>query len=326
MRCGMRLKLLLVSVLLFSTSVFGQDVKVRQKAIELLERATAASTSPKYPNLERVDTFQVFDADSSTHEGTLSRVVVQGTGRRDELNLGSYHLVNIFTHGQVPVEGASQIVPAPLMDVCRLTPINLVRFDGEDIIHEIVDRGVGGRMARCIEFDTIRGQKSEANEICVDSANGVLVSMKLGNELTENSDFFPFAGVLMPGKISYSGGGNTRIEISQTMTELVDATPNVLAPPPNATIHQACATFRRAIGVSMPQPKQGDLNSDYDVVVRGLVGEDGKVQQAVVQDSEKPDLNAEALRLAKSWVFSPAMCDGRPYTTEADLALHFQGR
>jgi TonB family protein len=266
------------------------------------------------------------EADSVTQQGSFTRVVVQGTGRRDEYNLGDFHLVNVFTQGKIAIEGASQIIPPPLVNVRRLTPIHMVRFDGEDVIHEIVDREAGDRMLRCIEFDTIRGARAAANEICVDRENGVLVSMKLGNQLIENSDFFPFAGVMMPGKISYSVGGQLRMEISQTMTELVDATPNVLAPPPNATIRQTCTTFRRAIGISLPQPKQGNLDSNYDVVVRGLVGEDGKVQQAVVQESERPDLNAEALSLAHTWVFTPAMCDGKPYATEVNLTLHFQGR
>ena len=152
------------------------------------------------------------------------------------------------------------------------------------------------------------------------------MSQKLGNEQLENSDFFPFAGALMPGKITYSYGGNISIEISQTMTELVDATPNVLAAPPNATIQKMCTTFRRPMGVSMPQPKQGTLDSHYEVLVRGFVGEDGKVRQAVVQESERPELNEEALIVAQKWVFTPAMCDGKPYATDVALTLHFQGR
>jgi len=161
----MRSTLFVVSLLLLSPFVFAQDVKVRQEAIQLLERAHAASTSPHLPNLERVDTFRVIEPDSPAQEGSYSKVVVQGTGSRIEINLGGYHLVNIFTHGQVAIEGADQIVPPRLMDVCRLTPIYLVNFDGEDVIHEIVDREVGGRVARCIEFDTLRGEKAENNEI-----------------------------------------------------------------------------------------------------------------------------------------------------------------
>lgn len=322
----MRSVRVLLCLLLISPSLFAQDVKVRQEAVQLLERATAASVSPKPPNYEQVDTFQVIGPDFTTQEGRFSRVMVLGTGLRDELNLGSYHLVNIFTHGQVAVEGAREMVPAPLMDVVRLVPIKIVRFDGEDVIHEIVDRQEGGRMARCIEFDTIRGQKAESNELCVDSENGTLISEKLGDQLIQNSEFFPFAGVLLPGKITCSVGETIRMEITQTITELVDATPNVLAPPPNAEIRRMCTTIRRAIGVSMPQPKQGPLYTAYDVVVRGMVGKDGKVYEAVVQESENPGLNAEALSLARGWVFIPAMCDGKPFPSEVNLTLHFQGR
>jgi len=317
---------LLISLFCASAFVPGQDVKVRQEALQLLERAHAASTSPHLPNLERVDTFRVSGGDSPAQEGNFSRVVVQGTGRRDEMNLGGYHLVNIFTGKQVAVEGADQMVPARLIDVARLTPIYLVNFDSQDVIHEIVDREVGGAMARCIEFDTVHGQKSDSNEICVDPDTGTLVRQKLGEEEIENSEFFPFAGVLMPGKITYSFAGKFQIEISQTMTELTDATPNMLSAPPSAEIHHLCTTFRRPLGISTPQPPGGRLNGDYDVVVRGLVGEDGKVHQAVVQESERPDLNAEALRLVQQWVFTPAMCDGKPYITETALTLHFQGR
>jgi len=322
----MRPTLLLVFLLTVSASLCAQDVKVRQEATQLLERANAVSTSPRLPSLERVDTFRVLEPDSPPQEGSFSRVVVQGTGRRDEVNLGTYHLVNVFTHQQVAVEGASQLVPAPLMRLARLTPINLVSFDSEDVIHEIVDREVGGRLARCIEFDTIHGQRTDSNELCVDPDNGTLVSEKLGNELIENSEFFPFAGALMPGKITYSIDGKIQMEISQTMTELVDSTPNVLATPPGATIRKMCTTFRRAMGVSMPQPKQGPLDSNYEVVVVGFVEQDGKVHQAIVEESERPDLNAEALSLAQSWVFTPAMCDGKPYATDVALTLHFQGR
>jgi TonB family protein len=87
-----------------------------------------------------------------------------------------------------------------------------------------------------------------------------------------------------------------------------------------------CTTFRRAIGISMPQPKQGTLDGNYDVVVRGMIGADGKVHEAVVQESERPDLNAEALSLAQEWVFTPALCNGKPSITEASLTLHFQDR
>src|SRR5207237_10202093 len=71
--------------LIFFTAIpaSAQDPELRREAVQLLERANGVSLSPKLPNLERVDTFRVFDSSSGPQEGTFTRVVVQGTGRRE---------------------------------------------------------------------------------------------------------------------------------------------------------------------------------------------------------------------------------------------------
>ena len=313
------------SAALLTGSCFAQDVKVREEAVRLLERANAVSSSPRLPNLERVDRFRVF-AEDGTKEGAFIRQVIQGTGRREEYTLSDYHLVNVWTQKQVAVLGTPRILPPELLNVVRITPIDLVRFDGDDVIHTITDRNVSGRAARCIQFDTVRGTRTDSNEICVDATTGTLLLEKLGGQLIENSDFFLFAGALMPGKITYSSGGLQKIEISQTMTELSAADANVLAAPPNSSMHKICTTFRRPFGVSMPQPAAGNGGGDASVTIRGTVGVDGRIYDATVQSSERPDLNAEALELAKRWTFNPAMCDGRPDAHEVDFTLEFQGR
>ena len=309
----------------FSTLCLCQDAKVREEAVRLLEKANAVSSSPHLPNLERVDKFRVFD-DDGIKEGSFIRQVIQGIGRREEYLLGDYHLVNVWTQKQVAVAGTPRILPPDLVNVLRITPIDLLRFDGEDVIRTIADRAVNDRAAHCIQFDTIRGGHTDSNEVCVDVATGTLLLEKIGAELIENSDFFGFAGALMPGKITYSSGGLQRIDITQTMTALSGADANVLAAPPNSSMHKICTTFRRPFGVSMPQPEPGSGGGNADVVIRGTVGMDGKVYDATVQSSERPDLNAEALDLAKRWSFNPAMCDGRPDAHEVDFTLEFQGR
>ena len=130
----------------------------------------------------------------------------------------------------------------------------------------------------------------------------------------------------MPGRISYSFAGVRTIEITQTMTLLTDADANVLVAPENAQMHKICTTYRRPFGVSMPQPKPGNGAGTTDIVVRGRVGVDGKLYDLAVQNSERQDLNAEALAQAKQWIFTPAMCDGRADVHEASITLHFQGR
>ena len=320
-------KILLFLMLSFTAaSSYSQDMELRSRAVALLERAHAVSMAPNLPNLERVDTFQVFDPNAGAREGSFSRVVVQGLGRREETTFGDYHLVEVWTGETLSTTRTPQLVPPEVDRVMWLTPIRLVTFDDSDVIRTITDRDIHNRSAHCIAFDTIVGEHHEQNELCLDAQNGTLVSEKLGDDSIENSEFFSFAGILLPGKISYSVSGNRELAITQSMTDLRDSAANVLAAPPDATVLHRCTTFRRAIGQSMPQPATGARGPDSDVVVRGVIERDGRVSNTLVHSSERPDLNAEALGLVGKWTFLPAMCNGNPNPTEASFVVHFHGR
>lgn len=314
-------------LIVFALSHIGlsQDVKVREEAVRLLERASLISSPPNLPNLERVDTFRAF-GETGAKEGSFSRMVIQGVGRREESIFGDYHLLNVWTKKDVAAAGTPHVMPGELVNLRRLTPILLVHFDGEDVIHSIDDRDVDNHDARCIEFETIKGRQTQNNEICVDASTGVLLELKLGAELIENSDFFTFAGALIPGSINYSVGGIRKMEISQSMRALADGEANVLSAPPGAQMQKRCTTFRSPFGVSMPQPKAGTHGGETDIVIHVTVLPDGRVYEAAIQNSERPDLNDEALAVAKQWTFTPALCDGTPRQIEVSLAIHFQGR
>ena len=322
----MKLIVVVAFSVVLSLPAFAQDPQVRRDAVQLLERANGVSLSPHLPNLERIDNFRVLDNSSGPREGTFTRVVVQGTGRRDEVTFGSYHTLDITSEAGVETVRTGELPPPEVDTVLRITPIRLVRFDASDVIHRIVTKAVAGKNAACIEFDTVRGQKIENNELCIDPANGTLLLEKVGDELIENTEFFSFAGMLVPAKIAYSFSGIRKLEISQSMSELKDAGANILEAPADAQHRQWCTTFRRAIGVSMPQPKPGNGGRDIDVAIRGLIGVDGRVHEAVVQSAERPDLGAEAIALVQQWVFDPSMCDGQPNQVEAVLMVHFHGR
>ncbi len=316
--------LALLSLLFLSQCAFGQSPQLRQEAVQLLERANEISAPARLPDLERTDTFRVLDATSGPQQGTFSRVVVQGTGRRDEFTFGSFHVVKVWTQSGLATVRTNVLLPPPVLDMLRLTPIQRLRFDHEDVIDEIRTGEADGRAAKCIEFDTTAGDSTEHNEICVDAENGTLVTVKTGEDYVENSNFFPFAGALMPGEIRYTHAGVPKLDITQTMTVLDNPTPNVLAAPPDAKLHSYCTTYRRAFGTYMPQPKPGLVAGKTDVIVRGIIGPDGRVHQALVQSSDRPDLDAEALGLIQKWTFSPALCNGRPNSTPASFTLHFR--
>jgi hypothetical protein len=317
----------LAGFLLFLPKSPAQSPTVRTEAVQLLEKANGLSLSPKLPNLQRISTFQVLDTSSQVREGTFTRVVVQGVGRREETTFGDYHNIDVFTDTGLSTVRTSELAPPEVETVLRITPIFMVSFADDDVIRAIVDKaGAEGQKLRCIEFDTIRGERIDNNEICVDAATRTLATQKIGTMLIEYSHYFPFAGALMPAKIGYSRHGVRKLEIAQTMEELKDPTDNVLASPPNASLRTWCKTYKRAIGQSMPQAKEGTGGRDIDVAIRGIIGTNGKVREAVVQSAERAELGAEALSLVQQWVFAPAVCNGSSNEEEATFIVHFRGR
>jgi hypothetical protein len=95
----MNITLVLSALILIPTFSFAQDTELRSRAVGLLERAHAVSMAPNLPNLERVDTFRVFDPSASAREGSFTRVVIQGVGRREETTFGDYHLIQVWAGG-----------------------------------------------------------------------------------------------------------------------------------------------------------------------------------------------------------------------------------
>jgi hypothetical protein len=315
----------LLPFLIFPVLSAAQDPQVRQQAVLLLERANQVSLSPNLPNLERTDFFQVLDSTSSDREGSFTRVVIQGTGRRDEVKFGSYHSLDVWTRNGLATSRTSEILPPEVVTLLQITPIRDLRFDQSDVIHSIEDRASAAGPLKCIEFDTIEGETRYNNEICVHAADGTLATLKLDNEFIEYSDYFPFAGALMPATIEYSYAGVPKLEIHQTMTEWKDSSADVLAAPPDARMRQFCTTYRRPILQFSVQPAPGNSSAYTEVLVRGMIGTDGRVHQALIQSSDRPDLNAEALQVVSQWIFSPAVCNGRPNFTVATFLVRFQG-
>ena len=322
----MRKVLALLILVVIPVVASSQDVRVREEAVRLLEKGNAVATPVTRPNLERVESFRVFGPDQAVKEGTFTRVVIQKTGRRDEITFGDYHQLDVVVKDKMSKIQSQTVAPAEVDTLMRLTPMYYVSFNGEDVIHTITNREVNGKPARCIEFDTIVGRKNQANEICGDAATGVIVLEKVNEERIEFADFFEFAGALLPGRIDYSSTAAPSMEIKQSITALTETIPNVLVAPPNAEAWAICKSFRRAFGQSMPQPKPGNGGTEVDVVVRGVISTDGRVHDAVIQSSERPDLNAEALDLIHQWVFTPPTCDNQATIAEASFNLHFQGR
>jgi hypothetical protein len=245
---------------------------------------------------------------------------------RDEYQLGDFDLLVVVNGSLIADVGDRAKAPLEVRRMTRLNRPYTARFDQSDIIRSIQEGEVNGRPAHCIEFDTVVGEKSDANELCIDAQLGVVLRAHANDETITNSDFFAYRDTYVPAHITYEQTG-LRMELQQLKEEIEGAVnPDFLTPPPNAIVGKVCTTYRRPFGQVMTQPKPGNGPEKVDVMLHGTVRIDGGIRSISVDRSDRPDLNEEAIKLFGVWQFSPALCDGAAMEVPADVTLHFVGR
>ena len=323
----LRLVFLIGTLCVTSASLRAEDVKLREQAVQLMEVANAVSLPGALPSYEHTVTFRVHEPDGTVKEGKFTRVSAGPAGHRDEIIFGDYHAIIVVSGDRISATRTTK-APPEVRELRRQLPIQLGRFDQSDTIHSIQTTNVLGRPAKCIAFETLTNGAPQNNEICVDTERGAVLSWRVGDESIENTDFFRVANLYEPAHIRINLRRQLRMEIDQQMKLVDGLDPNVFTPPSSEwKIMSPCSTARRPVAVFTPQPAPGK-NGDgiVDVLIHGSIHPDGKVYDAVVEDSPDPKLNAEALQLVSRWKFLPLICDDEAISLSTDFVLHFQGR
>jgi len=319
----------LLPLLFCCAALNAEDVKLRERAVQLLERANAASLIAGLRDYEQIDTFTFHDLlTGAIKNGTFSRTSAGSDGRRDEFTYGAYHAISSVAGDRQSTTRASDEAPE-IVELLDQLPVHLGRFDDKDAIRSIEDSNVLGRGARCVNFDTHLGTGVQANQICLDTERGTLLRWQVGDDIIENSDYFQLGKLWEPGHIRHFVRGVLRLEVEQHIT-LTSAPVDVSAfSPPSGEWHKwwRCEDRRRPVGISMPMPSPGTAGTGIiDVVVRGYIRDTGVVQPTIIVSSLRPDLNDEAMKLVATWKFTPLMCNDKTAATIADFVVHFQGR
>jgi len=319
---------LLAPLFLLPALLSAEDVKLREQAVHLLEMANAASLPGALSSYDQVVSFRWHENDGSVKEGTFTRVWENPGNHRDEITMGDYHLVMVISGNRIS-SIASGPMPPEVRELRKRLPVYLGRFDKEDVIRSVDEASVLGRAAKCISFNTQFGNTLQANQICVDAERNTLLRWQVGDELIENADYFPIAGLWEPGHIRRFMKGVLLLEVEQHMAAIqgpVD--PNFFSPPSRHWDElYECKNKRRPVGVSTPMPPAGNAGTgNIDVIVHGNIRENGSVQDAEIEFSPRPDLNDEALKLVSTWKFFPLLCSDKAVTLEGDMVVHFQDR
>jgi len=311
-----------LGTLVLSTAGFAQDIAVRSEAIRLLEVANAVShaSHPMLPVREQ-GTFRSYGLDGTMKDGHYDNLR-DGDIERFEVVYGSFHSISVHYPDKIVQNDAVQ-QPPEIEEMERLTPLLIGRFDKSDTILSIQPATLEGRPAKCIEFETVNGKTVQSNEICVDEERGTLSRWRVGSDLIDDTDYVQFQGVWMPTHIRHYINGTLRMEIEQkfsTMQRPVDWAS--LTPTQGHTLRE-CDPYKRPVIQSAPQPASAGPGPWYDVKVQAIIGKDGHVYEAAVLPAGRPDLEREAVQIVSGWVFSPALCSGKPADVGAHLVVHF---
>ncbi len=306
-----------------------EDPELRREAVRLMERAWHVSTPDRWlPHEQILHIKAVAPSAGGPSEGDFRSYRLADDQKRFETDYGDYHKVDITVgHQTVEIGSRGRPTPAIVQRAREITPVFRGRFDATDIIRTIRDSAVGGRPARCIEFETVAGEELQKNEACVDGATGALVLMRQDNATLLQSDFFEYAGALFPGRMVRLVNDAEELEIDQKVIAMTEFPPGTFEIPAGMPTNRVwrCQQMLPAAPLDAPQPPVGAGPGVVDVVIRGFVDAGGHIQQPSVLESTRPDLNQAALELIQKWTFEPSRCDGKVSWWWGTYRVQFKG-
>jgi Gram-negative bacterial TonB protein C-terminal len=320
--CFRALRLCTVLLSVSCIQLRAQDMPTRVEAVQLLERANGViRPSHIMPNLKLQARFRAYGLDESVKEGTFEAIYTVDS-ERYEYVFGNYHAIALHLPDRI-VQNDYQAPPPEIGELDGLTPLTIGHFDKSDTIHSISPATLFGHRAKCIQFETVNGRTHQSNEICVDEELGSVVRWNVGEDLVELTEYFQLEGVLHPAHIRHYINGKLRMEIEQKFTVIDEPIDWAALTPPKPTVLTGCKQYRRPVLQSAQQPPNAGPGPWYDVQVHGAIGEDGHVYQAAVLPAGRPDLEKQAVEIVSGWLFSPAICGGKPIGVHSNFVVHF---
>jgi hypothetical protein len=301
-----------------------EDPALRAEAVRLVERANLASTPGIWPPNEMVLRFHVGDPPAGFPIDGDYVSSIGGAGlRRQVWSYGDFHYTQVRNGQRLKLNHGTVTMPAVLQVLNEIAPIYLVRFDNQDIIRATGSPSEG---TRCIQFDTVTGERTQSNEICVDEKNGWLTSIRAGDVVTKNSNFFPFGQSFLPGHIERWRGNRLLMSVDETVTLKNDYPPEYFDVPADSPAF-LCPDFRRAFEIHTPQPEPRRSSTEVmDIRLYGYIDQNGRVGGLKPIETTYPDLNAEAIQIVSKWTYAPAQCGGKPAWWQTTFTVHFKGR
>jgi TonB family protein len=317
-----------LACILLSTppAAHAEDQQLRNQAIALMDGARLASRFQGPLNIVTDVSFTASLNGEAAQSGTYKRTRNANGALRQDIAYPGFQSSFIDSEGGIASTGPWNDKPYAVRKLREFVPYNPLRFDATDVIESITDSSSAGQPARCIAFVTVRGEDRNPGEICVSKSNGTVLEWHDSQHSWTASSYTTVAGAMVPDSFTYREG-NSFLLTAQVRFTLLDApSAEAMAIPAAWNPAEMCSTFQPAVANFAPQPPTHlPQSAVVPVSVHLHVSTEGKVESANVLKAGRPELDAEAVKLALTWHYKPSLCNGTARDSVVDAILSFQG-
>jgi TonB family protein len=324
----MKLMVGLVLSFFVARAAAGEDVDLRNRAEQFMNRALVASRLTTPMNIRTEVTFSATGDDGIATTGSYIRTRSTDNALREDFVFGDYRMSRMRDQGNVATHGPWVDIPYTLRKVMEFVPYLPIRFDPTDVITSINETQMNGKAAVCIQFVTVRGDDRNPGDICVAKQNSTVIEWHDRDRSFQALEYGSVKDALLPSHFVYREDAKLVIDAS-VRWELLDARPDDAFVAPEDWRHtRLCKSFAMPVPKSAPQPAaRGGVDAPITTVeVRVHVRPDGTVGKAEVLKPVRDDLDSEAVELVKTWTYQAGVCEGNKQEFAIDAAVHFQGR
>lgn len=276
--------------------------------------------------------FTLYDKDG-VQQGTYLEYWVSAGQWRHETTTGSFHRIQVANGNKRWSLDNTPDIPANLN--LQLFDVAPWRFDLEGWKKgKIEEKSLRGVALRCIMKDMPHYPQALKAALCFDKMAGTLAatvqpfdsSQHIADQTCEYSDYQKFGEKTFPRDIRCFDGGKPKSEIR--VVELAAAenlSADLFLPLEGGKESFNCAgTMKPPRPLSTPGPfPPKPQNPDHPVVLKVLLGKNGKPRNISVVRSVDKDFDDAARSAVRWWKFEPASCDGEVIETEITVEVEF---
>jgi TonB family protein len=323
---GLTLALFVSTAIADSTN--AQATSLIQRAKQLSD--IRAEGSPAY---QLKLTIKVFRNDGSVLEGGYTEIWVSNKQWRRETVLGDFRRTEVAVGKKRWLLDSSDAVPQHVGEISAIYAMDKLELESwKPAKVQDTEIKVKGLSLSCLVAE--HGLFGGKSALCFDQSNGALAlqispfstATRIADRTCSWADYEKFGDRLFARSYACDEDRHPRMEAK--VVELV------ADPAPDAALFAPLAAARELVNcpsaVRPPRPvRQPEPVSPAPprgrnlVVMRLVVGSDGKPAEVQVMTDPNPDFDPAAVKAVRQWTFEPATCSGQPVETEIEVEMIF---